>query len=247
MQHVHLKAARWRIGAEPVGIGRELRVHGADRDSSRTMRRRRRHQVLERPEVAEPAIPVPPQAIKLHRKRPGPGAGCRVRHGEASRGRHSERRFLTTREQAVIPGLFHRRQHAPVYIALERATIFQQQAKPAGRYGQGRSLPNRRGYERQQGSNLARCNEAFRDLPLRRRRQIERGQHGPERVRLDVVPIALKILPARGDPRRFSQAATARDRSCRELDQHAGGLHQHGPIRLRDVRLVGQVDLDHEA
>ena len=71
VQHVQHRAAGGRVRAEPVGIGRELRVHRADRDRGRAMPGGRAHEIRERREIADPAVARPPQAVELHRQSPG--------------------------------------------------------------------------------------------------------------------------------------------------------------------------------
>ena len=104
VQDVEQGAAGWRIGAEPVRGGGELRVHRADRDGRGAGGGGGRDELGQAAEIADAAIALAAQRVELDGQAPGALPGGGIGHRPAARRGGGQDRLLPGDAQAMVAG-----------------------------------------------------------------------------------------------------------------------------------------------
>ena len=198
MQHVEHDAAGRCVGAEPVGIGGELRMDRADRDRVCAARPRRAHEITQRAEVADPRIACASERIQLNRKSPATIAW----HAHASRWRDGKCGLAIAAFERVVA---RQRDRLHRVSALDDRAVLQRDpelALHARRY----RLSDHRGYERQRFRGLRCARVAFANGRIAMRRQVEGLENGLQSFWRNIVETPLVIPPTRGETDRLRQS-----------------------------------------
>ena len=222
MQHVEEKAARRRIGAEMVRIGREGRMHRAQHRRRGTGPRGVAHEVGQGGEVADAAVARSLQPIELDPQtpKPGPFVSGGVGDGKAPLRRDGERHVQPARLQPVIAGHVERGQVEPaaLALALHQPTILQRDApaqRPAAGQGHAQGRTHIAGHERRDGNR--RVPEAVKALARQRiglRRQAERTEDGAQGMGRHRLRAAEGIVPVRRDAGRAREVVEGIVHGC---------------------------------
>ena len=167
VQYVQHQPAAGRVRAKPVRVGRELRVHRADRDGRRPMRPGSPNEVLQASKVAQAAVPRPPQRIKLHGKRPRPVLRMRIRDRPAAGGCDGQHRLRHGGAQAVVANLTDARQCAAGHVHVLDRAVFQHDLHRAVGNGQLDRCIQCCGYEWRQPSRVLRQMQAVHHVRVR--------------------------------------------------------------------------------
>ena len=200
-------AARRRVGAEPVGISRELRVNWADRNSRRTMRSGGADESAQSAKIAHTPIAGAAHAVELQREAPQFASRREIDNREAPSRRDGKGRGCVAEFEPMIARRLDRGEAgaaliAALGIAFPRRAVLERNLV-AGRIGGQRDcLSNGRSDERRQGRAaflLAQLLMAGRDLGVAASWETNRRKHGPQRIGRHVMILAERIPPFRRD------------------------------------------------